>query len=163
MARTRAAFSVIEEESDIIHLEQINRSNWEHCIELKLKEEQQAFMASNLYSIAELQFLPGFTAAAVYLENRVIGFAMYGVDPDDHNYWIYRFMIDETEQGKGYGTEAMKILIGMIMNAVDRTDIIRIGYHPDNEGARRLYSRAGFQIEGIAHWGEELAAYHFNS
>ncbi|GGG61289.1 GNAT family N-acetyltransferase [Paenibacillus radicis (ex Gao et al. 2016)] len=158
---TRTVFSVIEEESVIIRLEQINRSNWEHCIRLKLKEEQQTFMASNLYSIAELQFLPGFKAAAVYLDDRVIGFAMYGVDPDDSNYWIYRFMIDESEQGKGYGTEAMKQLVGMIGSAFDRTDVIMLGYHPDNEGARRLYNRAGFQIEGIAPWGEELASYRF--
>ncbi|WP_081735354.1 GNAT family N-acetyltransferase [Paenibacillus gorillae] len=159
MART--AFSVIEEESAIIRLEEINRSNWEYCIGLKLKEEQQAFMASNLYSIAELQFLPGFKASAVWLDDCVIGFVMYGVDPDDRSYWIYRFMIDESEQGKGYGTEAIKQVIRIIGSAVDRTDVIRIGYHPYNEGARRLYQRAGFEIEGIAPWGEELAVFRF--
>ena len=30
----------------------------------------------------------------------MIGFTMFGIDPDDKNYWIYRLMIDEEFQGK---------------------------------------------------------------
>jgi diamine N-acetyltransferase len=48
---------------------------------------QQGFIASNLYSIAEVQFLENFEAFAIYKEETVIGFIMFGIDPDDNNYW----------------------------------------------------------------------------
>lgn len=41
-----------------ITLKKITRENWEECIDLRVSIEQQRFVASNLYSIAEVQFLP---------------------------------------------------------------------------------------------------------
>ena len=57
----------------MIGLRAIDRNNWEQCIHLKPAQEQQRFIASNLYSIAESQFLPGFVTRAVYLDDRPIG------------------------------------------------------------------------------------------
>jgi diamine N-acetyltransferase len=73
-----------------LSLRPIDKQNWETAIELSVKEEQKAFVASNLYSIAEVQFLEDFFVKGVYLDDKMIGFTMYGIDPDDHNYWIYR-------------------------------------------------------------------------
>ena len=39
----------------MIGLRAIDRNNWEQCIHLKPAQEQQRFIASNLYSIAESQ------------------------------------------------------------------------------------------------------------
>jgi diamine N-acetyltransferase len=44
----------------MLTLKPITKDNWEEAIELKVKEEQKLFMASNLYSIAEVQFLDQF-------------------------------------------------------------------------------------------------------
>ncbi|SMF79531.1 diamine N-acetyltransferase [Paenibacillus uliginis N3/975] len=145
----------------MISLRKIDRSNWEECIHLRVREEQERFMASNLYSIAEVQFLPGFMTRAIILDDKVIGFLMYGIDPDDQNYWIYRFMIDDQFQGKGYGRAAMNLLIQQIEAADNRTEVIMIGYNSDNEGARRLYKSVGFEEIGLAPWGEELARYTY--
>lgn len=145
----------------MISLREIDRSNWEDIIHLSLKEEQQHFMASNLYSLAEVQFLPGFMTRGVYLKDQAIGFLMFGIDPDDHNYWIYRFMIDKQFQGKGYGKAAMKLLIELIEGMNNSGKVIMIGYDPDNIGARKLYASVGFEKRGIADWGEELAQYTF--
>lgn len=53
---------------------------------------------------------------------------------DDGNALIERIDIDDEEQGKGYGTAAIKDLA----RRADRCFIV-----PDNEGARRLYARLG--------------------
>lgn len=142
-----------------ISLKVINQENWEECIQLRPREEQSGFIASNLYSIAEAQFLPGFVTKAIYIEKIMIGFAMYGLDPDDGNYWIYRFMLDERFQKCGYGQLAMRLIIEDIRNIKDRTDIILLGYKPDNNDAKKLYKRVGFIEDGIASWGEMLAKY----
>lgn len=142
-------------------LRDIDKNNWEECIDLKPSEEQRGFMASNLYSIAESKFLPGFVIKAIYIDEDIVGFAMYGLDPDDGNYWIYRFMIDERFQRHGFGVQSMQLIIDDIRSREDRTDVIMLGYQPNNENARKLYAKVGFVEEGIAPWGEMLAKYSF--
>lgn len=145
----------------MISLQRITKDNWEECIALKPKEEQQGNIAPNVYSIAEAQFLNGFSSKAIYHEETMIGYTLYGVDPDDKNYWMYRFMIDERYQGKGFGLVAVCKVIEEIRNSKDRTDLLILGYRPENERAKRLYSKAGFIEEGLAPWGEMIAKYKF--
>ena len=145
-------------------LKPITKHNWEEAIQLKVKEEQKNFVASNLYSIAEVQFLDQFTASGIYAGEQIVGFAMYGIDPDDNNYWIYRLMIDELHQGKGYGTAAVLLVVEEIKRKnTNGIPTIMIGYNQDNEGARAAYKKAGFMETEIAPWGEQLAAYNLKA
>ncbi|MGF7050816.1 diamine N-acetyltransferase [Paenibacillus sp. DS2015] len=144
-----------------ISLKSIEKSNWEECIQLKVREDQEDNMASNLYSIAEVQFLNGFICKAIYLDEAMIGFVMYGMDPDDNNYWIYRFMIDERYQNNGYGKKALQLVVEEINIQENKTDKLLLGYSNSNETARRLYRSVGFVETGIAPWGEMIAQYKF--
>lgn len=144
----------------LLTLQNIDKSNWEDAIGLSVTKEQESFIASNLYSIAEVQFLPDFLAKGIYLDNKMIGFAMYGIDPDDNNYWIYRLMIDKDFQGRGYGNQAIRLVIDDITRSNDKgIPYIMIGYHPTNMAAKWAYKKAGFIETGIAPWGEMLAKY----
>lgn len=149
-------------ESDALTLQPLNRDNWEQCAALSVKPEQQNFIASNVHSIAEAQFLPGFSSLAICLEDRMIGYTLFGPDPDDNGiYWIYRLMIDARYQQNGAGYEAVLRIIEKIADRPDRSDLIRLGYHPDNEAARRLYAKTNFVEEGVAPWGEMIAAFAY--
>ena len=143
-----------------VTLKPITKDNWEEAIGLTVKEEQKRFVASNLYSIAQVQFLENFKAVGVYYEGMMAGFALYGIDPDDNNYWIYRVMVDKVYQGKGIGARAINLIVEEI-HTNNSTDIpfIMIGYHPENESARYTYKKAGFVETEMAPWGEQLAAY----
>jgi GNAT superfamily N-acetyltransferase len=142
----------------MIHLKKVDSTNWEHVIKLRVREEQESFVASNLYSLAQVQFLPSFKAMGVYLYEQIVGFAMYGVDPDDGNYWIYRLMIDKAYQGKGYGTSALEKVVEDIKKENEAgIPYIMIGYEPANQVAKEVYKKAGFEETEIASWGEQLA------
>lgn len=143
-----------------ITLKPITKENWHDAIQLKVQIDQEGFMASNLYSIAEVQFLEDFQAMGIYLEEEMIGFTLFGIDPDDGNFWIYRLMIDSQHQGNGYGFEAVKEIIDNIIRQ-EHTQIpfIMIGYQPENVGARNTYKKAGFIETELAPWGEQLAKY----
>jgi diamine N-acetyltransferase len=143
-----------------IYLKPITKENWEDAIKLKVQKEQESFMASNLYSIAEVQFLENFQAMGVFLDDEMIGFTLFGIDPDDGNYWIYRLMVDREHQGKGYGTKAVLGVIEKIKDQnITNISCIMIGYHPENQGARQTYIKAGFIEKEMAPWGEKLAKY----
>lgn len=139
-----------------ISLRNITKDNWEECIDLRVSESQRGFVASNLYSIAQAQFLDNFEALAIYHDETLVGFTLFGLDEDDHNYWIYRMMVDEKFQGNGYGTAALNEIIHRLSDK-ENCQKIMLGYHPENFGAERLYFSAGFEPAGMAPWGEKLA------
>jgi diamine N-acetyltransferase len=93
----------------------------------------------------------------------MIGFTLYGIDEDDHEYWIYRMMIDQKHQGKGYGLEAVKLVIEDIKNIKeDHHKSITLSYEPTNEHASYVYKKMGFQeIEGLIIGDEQVARYVF--
>ncbi|HFJ9274710.1 GNAT family N-acetyltransferase [Bacillus cereus] len=144
-----------------IYLKAIDKSNWEEAIKLAVTEEQQTFIASNLYSIAEVQFLDNFYANGIYLDEKMIGFTMFGIDPDDNNYWIYRLMIDEKFQGQGIGKQAIHLVIDEIRRKNNNANIsiIMIGYAPENLTAKFVHKKAGFIETELSSWGEQLAKY----
>ena len=88
---------------------------------------------------------------------------MYGLDADDGNYWIYRFMIDEKHQSRGYGKQALQLLMDELRSKEDRTGVVFISYNPENERAKQLYASIGFVEQGLADWGEMMAKYQFES
>ncbi len=48
---------------------------------------------------------------AIYATDLLVGFLMYGVDPDDGEYWLITLLIDEKYQWNGYARSAIQELI----------------------------------------------------
>ncbi|TCJ03034.1 GNAT family N-acetyltransferase [Cytobacillus praedii] len=147
----------------MLHLETITKDNWIKAISLRVREDQEKFVASNAVSLAQLNFLNDFHAKGIYLGEEMIGFALYGMDEDDHEYWIYRMMIDQKHQGKGYGKEAIKLVIDDIkMIKEDRHKTITLSYEPTNEHAKRVYEKVGFkEIDGLMISDEQVSLFTF--
>ncbi|WP_231688138.1 GNAT family N-acetyltransferase [Bacillus sp. FJAT-18017] len=97
--------------------------------------------------------MPNFKGYGIQDGERMIGFAMAGLDPDDNNYWIYRFMIDSSFQGRGYGKKGLAALLEGLKEK-EGCQKIMVGFHPRNTVAQKLYNSAGFVDEGVAPWGE---------
>lgn len=127
-----------------IHLQPITKSNWKECSNLSVADSQTEFVPSNLYSIAEAQFYPDAVPLAIYFENHMVGFILYGRDEPDHKWKIFRVMIDAPHQGKGYARAALQQVIAGIIKQPDGHEII-ICYHKPNEAARNLYAQFGFK------------------
>jgi diamine N-acetyltransferase len=147
----------------MLHLSTITKENWVKAISLRVRDDQTKFVASNAVSLAQLNFLENFHAKGIYHGEEMIGFTLYGIDEDDHEYWIYRMMIDQKHQGKGYGLEAVKLVIDDIKNIKeDHHKTITLSYEPANEHARYVYNKMGFQeIEGLIISDEQVARYVF--
>ena len=142
----------------MIHLEPITADNWQIAAALKVRADQDHFVASNLYSIAESQFLHREpdgtvwkqTALGIYSDETMIGFVMYAWE-QIHGWdcFISRVMLDAQQQGKSYGKAAMRALLARIEAEAgpDARDIY-ISYEPTNEVARKLYASVGFAETG---------------
>ncbi|GHI00373.1 GNAT family N-acetyltransferase [Neobacillus kokaensis] len=142
-----------------ILLKDITQENWQECIQLKVAPNQKSFIAPNVYSLAESKFEPSFVPMGIYLDNRMIGFYMYGKDPEDGTYWIIRFMIEETCQGKGYGGKALTEAVNLLKALPDCSPSIILGVNVSNTYAQRFYQAFGFKDTGRKEHGELLYEY----
>ncbi|GFZ75776.1 N-acetyltransferase [Paenibacillus marchantiophytorum] len=128
-----------------IELKQVSIENWYDCTRLKVKKEQlNVFPAPVVYWIAESKYVDDFELRAIYCDDNLIGFLAFCKQPDgEGNHWIPAIMIDENNQGKGYGKTAMKKLIELIESMGCKR--IMIGHRPNNLIAGRMYESLGFK------------------
>jgi diamine N-acetyltransferase len=138
-----------------IELRPVSQENWQSLIKLKVRDGQQDFVASNLYSIAESHF--GFDEEGhwdlfpygLYTDGGLVGFAMTGLNLNHSRFQglILRLMVDERYQGRGHGRDAMKVMKAMFL-ANAEVKAVCISYAPENEVARKLYTGLGFMETG---------------
>ena len=147
----------------MLYLKAISKDNWIDAISLRVRDDQTNFVASNAVSLAQLNFLENFHAKGIYHGEEMVGFALYGMDEDDNEYWIYRMMIDQKHQGKGYGKEAINLVIEDIKAIKeDRHKTITLSYEPTNEHAKRVYEKMGFkEVEGLVIGGEQVSRFTY--
>ncbi|ROR28520.1 diamine N-acetyltransferase [Mobilisporobacter senegalensis] len=131
----------------MVTLKEITRENFWDCIELAVEKQQADFVTSNAVSIAQSKVQPECIPLAVYDDEVMVGFVMYCIDEDDSEYWIYRMMIDEKFQSKGYGRSALKLLLDRIKSDETRNKIF-LGVHKESIAGVRLYESFGFRFDG---------------
>ena len=95
----------------MIRLESVNDNNREAVLALSVRKDQP-FVAPNDVSLRQADEAnaekPGMARPfAIYADEKLVGFCMFVFNPEeedeDDRYWLWRFMIDKNEQGKGYG------------------------------------------------------------
>ena len=147
-----------------LHLEKITYLNWHDVEDLRVTREQKNYLPDNVTSLAYAGIVreAGFHVFTfgIYKGEKPIGFTMIGYDipyePDDDlneiyrftrsSYFIWRFMIDKRYQGRGYGREAMKLILEFIKTGPCRkAEYAWLCYAPENTVARRLYASLGFE------------------
>jgi len=147
----------------MIRLEKINGKNVWEILKLKVAKEQEEFVAPNDLSIIEAYIVISGNGHAypfgIYEDDKPVGFLMIGYDVDDSfenspkiaygNYGIWRLMIDEKYQNKGYGKAALQLALDFIKSfPCGKAEYCYLSYEPENINAKRLYFGFGFAENG---------------
>ena len=137
-----------------LSLKEITRDNFNECVKLKIRDDQR-FVASNVYSIAESKVAPENIPMAIYAGETMVGFVMYELDYANRELYIGRLMIDQRYQHNGYGWGTLEILrqMGLRDPGLDR---MALSTNPDNSYGIRVYEKFGFKDTGILDDGEEV-------
>ena len=145
-----------------IQLEAVNDKNKDAVLALSVREDQP-FVATNEVSLRQAaetnEEHPGAARPfAIYADGRLVGFCMFAVNPEDDDeddrYYLWRFMIDRNEQGKGYGQAALQEII-RYFRALG-ADRILLSTEPENECGLHVYHKAGFRDTGCIDCGEAV-------
>jgi diamine N-acetyltransferase len=145
-----------------VSLREITAETVRDVCKLEVAPEQQGLVAPNAVSIAEAYFEPAAWFRAVYAGDTPVGFAML-YDPTrtsepeggSDTCFLWRFMIDHRQQRKGYGAEALALLVAQVRTLPGVTRF-KTSYVPTPGNASPLYERAGFRTTGEVDDGETV-------
>lgn len=140
-----------------IKLKKIDSGNRSEIVSLTVSEGQSEYIASNESSLAEAELLPEIARTfGIYADGKAVGFTMFAFDEnndDPHDkYWLWRFMIDKSLQGRGYGGAALKEIINYFRD--NGADEITLSTKVSNAAALGLYRKFGFKENGGMNGGE---------
>ena len=126
-----------------IRLIEVTAESFDEAIGLEVADNQNGFVASNLMSIAQSKFFPTLRTEAVFDGEAMVGFVMYGFDPEESRFVLARLMIDKKHQGKGYGRSATEAVIERLKEE-DGCNEVYLSFVPENSAAASLYESVGF-------------------
>ena len=156
----------------MITLRKIDSKNVWKLLRLRVREDQDDFVATNTQSIVEAYTTISSGGVAlpfgVYDGDTPVGFLMIGYGVDDNyenppkiaynNYSIWRLMIDKNHQGKGYGREALRLALEFVRTfPCGEAEYCYLSYEPENEHAKNLYASFGFTENGEFDGDEAVA------
>jgi len=158
--------------------------NMPECVALSVHPEQEDFVASNSYSLAEAydenkayaEKGHGNIAVpyAVYENNVMVGFVMYGYFPpgdedddedeeydmDEHYYYVWRLFVDKNHQGRGIGREVVRQVMDEIKTKpYGEATYCYVSYVPSNIASKTTFKSYGFEEDGRVIEGEAVAKY----
>ena len=134
--------------------------NFQECIDLRVAQEQEGLVSSNMKSLAEAKVNPNLFPFAIYDATIIgyekplspmIGFTMYEITAGVG--FIQRLMIDQQYQHQGYGKAAMIEVIRRL-KLYPEVQLIATSHRKENIAASQLYRSLGFVDWEIA-WAKE--------
>ena len=132
----------------MVELREITKENYEECLDLKVAESQQGFVSSNVHSLAQAwAYYDTAYPFAIYADDTMVGFLMLGYYEVGGYYTLWKFMVDEKYQKKGYGKKALWLGIDYLVNRFQVKEVYT-AYYATNRIARNLYASIGFRETG---------------
>lgn len=126
----------------MIELRAINEENYEQCFKLKTSVENESFVDSVIYSLAEAWvFYKDTRPFAIYDDDKMIGFVSMYVG--EGNCQIINFLIDNDFRRKGLGTKAARACIRFLQKEYDAKRV-SVPVELRNQTARSFWERLGF-------------------
>lgn len=146
----------------VIELRQITKDNVGKVVAVKVRADQERFVANNACSLAEAYVQPEHAwPRAIYAGDQPVGFVMLFLAGPDHpdakggqaTYYLWRFMIGAEHQGNGYGRAAINAVVDFVKSRPGRK-ILDTSYVPGDGCPEPFYTRLGFTPTGEVDDGE---------
>lgn len=136
-----------------VTLRDITGDNYFQVLDLKISPEQEAakFVAPVVRSLADAWYYreEGITyPKAIYAKEDLVGFIMYDLDPESQQVFIWRFLIDQRYQGKGYGRQTIEVVMEMAKEQAQITKVVA-DYVDGNEPMKKILLDLGFEETGF--------------
>ena len=133
----------------MVCLKPVSRENLDEVLGLRARDDQKSFVSTTAESLAQA-YVYSQTAFpfAVYDDQKVVGFIMMGFYEEKQYYTLWKLLIDQNHQHKGYGRQALQLGIAFLKDRFHVSEVYT-GVSPANIAAKALYRSAGFKETGL--------------
>lgn len=134
----------------MINLKVINEDNFLEAFQLKLADGQEKYVSNPIRSLAQAYvYRKQCQPFGIYDGDEMVGYVMVIYDYDIPEYDIWHMMIDASKQGRGYGSEALRLVLEYIKTKpFGDSNRVTLTCNKDNQVALELYHKAGFVETG---------------
>ncbi len=139
-----------------VTLTPVDASSWRAVAAVEPRPDQARFVAPVTRYLCLCLYEGVWQPMAVWVGREVVGFVMWGFDPDEQSHWIGGVVVAAAHQGRGVGRGVVLALLRMF-EGLDGYREAGLTIHPDNTVARRLYASLGFVETGEESEGELVA------
>ena len=148
-----------------MRVEKITPDNVADAVRLKVRPEQEQFVAPVVMSLAEAYAsLDTAWPRLVYDGDEVVGFVMGGFDPESEidffRCGIWRLNVAAGQQRKGYGTFAVNAVIDEARRRGQRR--VTVLWAPGPDGPEEFYLGFGFKPTGEEFHGQVVGEFYFD-
>ena len=134
----------------MVELRKITKENYESVLALRVSEAQRGFVPTVTEALAQAWvYYDTAYPFAVYADDVPVGFIMLGYYAEKAQYTVWKFLIDENYQRRGYGRAALRLAIDWLKGTFG-TKAVYLGCAHENRTAERLYASVGFRRTGFA-------------
>ncbi len=135
----------------MVELRAITEDNFLDAFHLRLAPGQDRFVSHPIRSLAQAYvYRAQCQPCGIYAEGKMVGYVMVIYDYDVPEYDIWHMMIDESAQGRGYGSAALdRVLAYIRTKPFGTSDRVALTCSKDNLIARKLYETRGFAPTGV--------------
>jgi diamine N-acetyltransferase len=141
--------------SNKVTLQEITEDTLGPILSLKVQKGQEKFVAPNAVSIAQAYFNKNAWFRAIYAGDEPVGFVMLELDAKIPRYGLWRLMIAEGHQARGYGREALKLVFDFVKTLPGASKLYT-SCVPGKGGPRGFYEKLGFTATGEMDDKEEV-------
>ena len=128
----------------------VNEDNWMDVVSLSVKEEQKEYVAPAIGILARGYVYRDCNVKiyAFETDGRIVGTALVREFTEEPpGYDLQQFMVDQKDQRKGYGTQALQLILDELRKE-NHYDHVELCVKKADEEAIRLYRKQGFTDSG---------------
>ncbi len=132
-------------------LRPITEENFIDAFNLKLAPGQESFVSHPIRSLAQADvYREQCQPFGIYTDGKMVGYVMVVYDYDIPEYDIWHLMIDGSEQGHGYGSAALDLVIDYIRTKpFGDSNRTALTCNKNNPVGRNLFESRGFAATGV--------------
>ena len=140
-----------------VQLREVTRDTVSAVCKLDAGDDRKQ-VAPNSVSIAQAHFQGEAWFRAAYDDDLLVGFVMLYdptlvESPDEPDFFLWRLMIDQSHQGKGYGRAVVEALVEHVRTRPSAQRLL-VSHVKSADRLSRFYQSLGFQYTGVEDDGE---------
>lgn len=142
----------VVEAMGVLKIKAVDETNFMAVVQLEMTPAQKEakWLSDNVLSLAQCWLYRENNDSfpkAIYADDEVVGFVLLEIEPEGETILIWRIMIGQQFQGKGYGRAAVQAVIAEAAKEYPTRTVIA-DYVEGNQPMKQLLTNIGFKAVG---------------